>query len=275
MSALPFVYLNLAITADGKIAAEPGTLSKFGSRRDLEHLYELRAEADAIVCGAGTVNAERADLGSGPRRFQRQRLKAGRTAHPVRVVVSGAGRIETDSNLFRRRFGPIVMLVTEQTGRRRLRELQAVADAVRVCGEREIDFVSAFGWLGAEWGVKRLLGEGGGRLNEALFRAGVVRELHLTICPVVMGGAKAPTIADGQGVRRLAMATQCRLKRMRRVGSELFVVFSVRQTGKPGGCDCERKGLGRPGTLDAMLLGHPGFTLPAAQHHHPRQQSNA
>jgi hypothetical protein len=38
-------------------------------------------------------------------------------------------------------------------------------------------------------------------------------------------------------VRRLAMATQCRLERMRRVGSELFVVFSVRQTGEPDGCD--------------------------------------
>jgi 2,5-diamino-6-(ribosylamino)-4(3H)-pyrimidinone 5'-phosphate reductase len=238
MSALPFVYLNLAITADGKIAAETRTLSRFGSRRDLEHMYELRAEADAILCGAGTVNAEKADLGAGPVRFQRRRIAAGRQAHPVRVVVSGTGRIETDAKLFRRRLGPVILLVTERVKRRRLVELQAVADAVRVCGEEEIDFVSALRWLAAEWGVKRLLGEGGGQLNEALFRAGVVRELHLTICPVVMGGAKAPTIADGRGVRRLASGTACRLERMRRVGDELFVVYSVcpAVVGQSSGC---------------------------------------
>jgi 2,5-diamino-6-(ribosylamino)-4(3H)-pyrimidinone 5'-phosphate reductase len=227
MNQLPFVYLNLAMTADGKIATANRAFSRFGSRRDLEHLFELRAEADAILCGAGTVNAENADLGAGPERFRRRRLADGRAEHPVRVVVSGRGRIETSSKLFRRRLGPLVLLVTERVGRRRLRELEALADVVRVSGEREIDFDEALRWLGKEWAVKRLLCEGGGHLNEALFRAGLVRELHLTICPMIAGGAEAPTVADGKGVGRLALGAQCELERMRRVGDELYVVYSV------------------------------------------------
>jgi 2,5-diamino-6-(ribosylamino)-4(3H)-pyrimidinone 5'-phosphate reductase len=227
MNALPFVYLNLAMTADGKIATANRAFSRFGSRRDLEHLYELRVQADAILCGAGTVNAENADLGAGPERYRRQRIADGRAEHPVRVVVSGTGRIETDSKLFRRRLGPLVILVTERIKRRRLRELETLADAVRVCGEREIDFAEALSWLGKACAVKRLLCEGGGQLNEALFRASVVRELHLTICPLIAGGAEAPTVADGTGVGRLALGTCCQLERMRRVGDELYVVYSV------------------------------------------------
>jgi riboflavin biosynthesis pyrimidine reductase len=49
----------------------------------------------------------------------------------------------------------------------------------------------------------------------------------LTICPWVVGGAGAPTLADGAGVTGLGMATGCRLERMRRVGDELYVTYSV------------------------------------------------
>lgn len=226
-STLPFVFLNLAMTADGKIATANRAFSRFGSRRDLNHLFELRAQADGILSGARTINAEDADLGAGPARFRRQRLAEGRAEHPVRVVASGTGRIGIHGRLFRRELGPLVILVTEQIGVRRRRELESLADAVRVCGEREIDFVRSLRWLRKEWGVRRLLCEGGGQLNESMLRAGVVHELHLTICPFLAGGAQAPTVADGAGVARLGLATRCKLERMRRVGDELYVVYSV------------------------------------------------
>ena len=52
---MPFVFINMAVTADGKIATANRAVHSFGSARDLEHLYELRATADAILCGARTV----------------------------------------------------------------------------------------------------------------------------------------------------------------------------------------------------------------------------
>ena len=67
-------------------------------------------------------------------------------------------------------------------------------------------FPTALHWLRKYWGVKRLLCEGGGELNDALFRAGVVDELHLTICPKLFGGRRAPTMADGIGFPRLTAA---------------------------------------------------------------------
>src|SRR5437667_183717 len=135
---VPFVFINMAMTADGKIATANRAVSTFSSPRDFEHLLELRATADAVMAGA-----------------------------------------------------------------------RAVA------------------WLRGKWNVRRLLCEGGGELNGALFRAGLVNELHLTICPKIFGGRDAPTIADGKGVLHLADTTRLKLKSMKRAGDELFLVYDV------------------------------------------------
>ena len=80
-------------------------------------------------------------------------------------------------------------------------------------------------WLRRRWGVKRLLCEGGGELNAALFQAGLVDEVHLTICPKIFGGRTAPSIAEGEGFRRLADAMPFKLKSFKRFGNEVFAVF--------------------------------------------------
>jgi riboflavin biosynthesis pyrimidine reductase len=108
-----------------------------------------------------------------------------------------------------------------------LEKLRKVADDVKICGEKEIDFAKAFEWLSTEFNVRRLLCEGGGELNDALFRAGLVNELHLTICPKLFGGRHAPTIADGMGSLRLGDATRLKLQSMKRHGDELFLVYKV------------------------------------------------
>ena len=53
---LPFVLVNMAMTADGKIATTNRLVSSFSSRRDGQHLLELRATADAVMAGARTVD---------------------------------------------------------------------------------------------------------------------------------------------------------------------------------------------------------------------------
>ncbi|MEY2428569.1 MAG: 2,5-diamino-6-(ribosylamino)-4(3H)-pyrimidinone 5-phosphate reductase [Verrucomicrobiota bacterium] len=107
----------------------------------------------------------------------------------------------------------------------RLRKLREVADEVAVFGDDELDFRAALRWLRKKWKVKCLLCEGGGEINGGLFRAGLVDEIYQTLCPLVFGGRDAPTMADGRGVEALAQATKLRLKSLKRVGDELFLVY--------------------------------------------------
>jgi riboflavin biosynthesis pyrimidine reductase len=118
------------------------------------------------------------------------------------------------------------VLVSQSAPARRVQQLRRAADDVGIFGETEIDFRSALRWLYKKWNVKRLLCEGGGAVHEAVIRAGLLDELHLTMCPVIFGGRTAPTVAEGPGFGSLAAAKRLRLARMRRVGNELFAVFN-------------------------------------------------
>jgi riboflavin-specific deaminase-like protein len=223
---LPFVFLNMAMTADGKIATVNRAVHSFGSARDLRHLYELRATADAILCGARTVEISQATLGNGGEKFRRLRLKHHLSEYPLRVIVSGSGSIDPAAKIFRRRFSPIIVLTTSRAPQKKLALLRENADTIKISGGSEINFRAALRWLFEKWRVKRLLCEGGGELNDALFRAGLVDEIHLTICPKIFGGRHAPTIADGQGFPRLANAAGFKIFTKKRINGELFTVFS-------------------------------------------------
>ncbi len=94
-------------------------------------------------------------------------------------------------------------------------------------GERQLDLTAALEWLRRQWKVKRLICEGGGELNDAMFRAGLVDEVHLTICPKIFGGRDAPTISDGSGFEQLARAAQLELKSRRLANGEVFLVYEV------------------------------------------------
>jgi riboflavin-specific deaminase-like protein len=219
----------MAMTADGKIATANRAVSSFGSRRDQRHLLELRATADAVMAGARTVDLNRITMGPGSAKYRRLRVKHGLAEYNLRIVVSRSGTVNPEAELFKQRFSPILILTTRRATDRRLKTLRAVADEVKICGEKEIDFPEALRWLREKWKVKRLLCEGGGELNDALFRAGLVDELHLTICPKIFGGRKAPTIANGLGTGTLAQAAQLELKSAKRYGDELFLVYRVRK----------------------------------------------
>ena len=222
----------MAMTADGKIATANRRVSSFGSKLDRENLFKLRAQADAIMVGARTADSSPVNLGPGPTGHGTHRVEHRRARYSIRVIVSGTGTINPNAEVFRHRFSPIIILTTKNLPTSRFRQLKPLAEAVKVCGHKQVDFKEALRWLHEKWGVKRLLCEGGGQLNDALFRAGVVDELHLTICPIIFGGRNAATIADGVGVPKLSNAAVLRLKSLKRVANEVFLVYEVLKKSK-------------------------------------------
>jgi 2,5-diamino-6-(ribosylamino)-4(3H)-pyrimidinone 5'-phosphate reductase len=223
-AGLPFVFSNFAMTADGKIAFADHRFTPFTSQRDQGHMMALRATADAVLCGARTVDLSPTTLGTGGAKYRRLRLRRGLREHHLRIIVSGSGSVSPDAEIFKHRESPIIILTTQRAKGWRLKKLRQLAD-VKICGRREINFTAALRWLQQKWNVRRLLCEGGGELHDALIGAGLVDELHLTLSPRIFGGRSAPTIADGAGFTTLASAFPLQLTGARRVGQELFLTF--------------------------------------------------
>ena len=221
----PFVAINIAMTADGKIAPDTRRFHPFGSKRDQELMMELRSRVDAVMAGARTVGTGNVSLGPGGKKYQQKRLENGLSEFNLRVVVSRTGSISPRAYIFSKKFSPIILLTSEAASKERLSGLKKVTDDVFVSPGNEVDLAAALKWMRARWGVKKLLCEGGGELNAAMFEQGLVDELYLTICPVLFGGRTAPTLADGAGIERLGDARKFTLKSSKRVGDEMFCVF--------------------------------------------------
>ncbi|NQE35913.1 RibD family protein [Microcoleus asticus] len=89
----------------------------------------------------------------------------------------------------------------------------------------EIDWIDAFQQL-ANFDIKRLAILGGGKLVASVLAAGLVEELWLTVCPLILGGADAPTPVEGEGF--LAdLAPKLELLAVKQVGQEVFLHYRV------------------------------------------------
>lgn len=225
--SLPHISVNMSMTADGKIANTRLISHSSRSTYDQHRLLFLRSHADAVIVGARTAEATGITLGPGPDKYRRARIARGLREFNVRVIVSGSGSINPKAEVFQHHFSPIIVLTTDRIRRHNLKRLQSTATVVHVCGHKKIDFHEAFRWLRQEWGVVHLLCEGGGQLNNALFRSNHVRELFLTICPFVFGGRNTPTIADGMDIHKLQDSVSLELKSIRKRKNELFTVYDV------------------------------------------------
>lgn len=202
-------------------------------------MLELRARADAVLCGARTVDKGEVTLGTGGEKYRRARVQAGLAEHHLRVIVSGSASINPNAYIFTKRFSPILLITSGAAPKERLRKLEPKVDDIFVSRGRFVDFREALQWLAEKWEVRRLLCEGGGEVNAPLFAERLVDELHLTTAPVIFGGRTAPTLADGTGIPKLADAVRLRLKHREFIGSEIYSVYQVPRRGATRG---ERSG---------------------------------
>jgi len=224
---LPYLIINMAMSADGKTASANRKLHNFGSKHDLENLYKLRATADAVMCGARTVESPDVTLGTGGEKYKKMRIKNGLQQCHLRIVVSGSCSVKTDIPIFKSAISPLIILTTESAPQQALENIQRAGARLIKCGKSEIDFHKALAILKKEWNVNMLVCEGGGMLNSALFRERLVDELYLTICPLIIGGKNAPTIADGLGIQSIDKAINLKLISKRKIGNEMFLRFKV------------------------------------------------
>jgi riboflavin biosynthesis pyrimidine reductase len=81
----------------------------------------------------------------------------------------------------------------EKTGY--LADLRKKSISYLIAGKSEIDFAAALERLHRDFGIRKLMLEGGGGVNGSLLAAGLIDEISLLLCPFA-DGAPAPTVFD-------------------------------------------------------------------------------
>ncbi len=197
----PFVFINVAVTADGKMDTYEHKGSAISSGRDKERVDRLRAESDAVMVGGRTLLDEDPKLTVKSEVLRAERVARGLTSNPIKVGVVTEADIKPDSNFLNVGATRIVIFTTDRTSKAQVETLRFRGVEVFVHEGTRVDLEKALHTL-KELGVNRLMVEGGGTLNFELLRLGLVDELTMYIAPMIFGGASAPTAAAGLGVAR-------------------------------------------------------------------------
>jgi riboflavin-specific deaminase-like protein len=206
----PYLAINMVATADGR-AALNGSAVGIGSTADKRLMRELRAEADVVLHGAGTVRADPLSARV-PRDLIEQRLAAGLSEQPLGAIVTRSGNLPAQHPYYE---SATVIYVTSD------RVVHVDAATVEICRVGSVP--EAVDDL-ARRGVRRILCEGGPTLNAALFAAGLIDDVFLTIAPKVIGGRDPLTIVKGD---QFADAIHLELGSLVELEGELFLRYRV------------------------------------------------
>ena len=197
----PFVFINVAMTADGKIDTFARKGAAISSQRDKERVDQLRAEADAIMVGGRTLLDEDPKLTVKSESLRAERVARGLPPNPVKVGVVSDANLRADSKFLNEGAARVVIFTTHQTSKDKLAFLHSRNVNVYVHDSERVGLHKALATL-RELGIQRLMVEGGATLNFELMRLGLVDEVTAYIAPMIFGGESAPTMAAGAGLER-------------------------------------------------------------------------
>jgi 2,5-diamino-6-(ribosylamino)-4(3H)-pyrimidinone 5'-phosphate reductase len=212
---LPYVLVNMVSSVDGR-SSVGGKAAGIGSRADREAMRALRSHVDAVMVGAGTLRAEKLNLG----------LDDPDARQPLAVIVGGTGDLPVRERLTVRQQCVILTVpegprVSAEAGVDRL----TVIEAPRT-GQGRVDLRWLLEYLRAEQAVGRLLVEGGPELNRAMIDAGLADEIFLTLAPKLLSGKEAAIVRgyDGETTGR---SRNLDLLSVHISGSELFLRYRL------------------------------------------------
>jgi riboflavin-specific deaminase-like protein len=234
MPARPFVTVNFAITADGKISTRKRTPSDFSTPADKRRLLEIRATCDAILVGARTLGSDTMSMGLPAADLRDARVQQGKPSHPWRVIVSNSGKFSPELKLFHTPKLPTpIVFTTRAMPSRTITALAPLCDLYLHLSEK-VNLRAMLMTLREDYGVKRVVCEGGGALLHALVADDLVDELHVTICPRVFGGKTAPTLTGVAGAFFPA-SVPLRLEYSELLGDEFFTRWQVARRRRKSG----------------------------------------
>jgi 2,5-diamino-6-(ribosylamino)-4(3H)-pyrimidinone 5'-phosphate reductase len=217
----PFVFINIAASADGKISNESRQQIRISCREDMERVDKLRASSDAIMVGIGTVLSDNPKLTVKSSILREQRIKNGLNPNPMRVVVDGRCRIPPDAEVLNEEAKTIVA-VSELANPERVDKIKKRAE-VLVSGKTKVNLKTVVKEL-YNRGIRRLMVEGGGTLNQGLLQEGLVDEIVMYYGNLIIGGKNSPTPVDG---RSFSPVLELELIELERVGNGLVARWKI------------------------------------------------
>ncbi|MCW6509583.1 RibD family protein [Lichenifustis flavocetrariae] len=194
----PRVIVHMASSVDGRIQSRRWGGIEVGSLYEEVH---ASLNGDAWMCGRitmqGYTRGQPTD-DSDPTPVPRVSHIVNRAAPGYAIALDFGGRLHWGA---RNAIDGdhVVVVLSETVSDAHLNALRASGVSYIFGGRDTIDLAMALKTLRREFGIRRLLVEGGGKINGSFLAAGLVDELNLLLAPAVDGGSGVPALFDHEG----------------------------------------------------------------------------
>ncbi len=217
----PWVLSKYAMTLDGKICARTGDSRWVSGDASRQRVHLLRKKMTAILCGIGTVLADDPMLNT--------RIASQPEArNPIRIVVDRQLRIPMDCMLVRTANEiPTIVVHSPMANQYKKEMLNAAGVKTWPCSDLH-ELLKRAG----EERIDGILLEGGGTLNEAFLREGLIDEVFAFIAPKIIGGSDAKTPVEGLGFAKMSEALALRDVQIEQLGDDVLIHGLVSNTKK-------------------------------------------
>ncbi|AFY33832.1 RibD family protein [Calothrix sp. PCC 7507] len=239
----PHTTVVLAMSVDGKIADARREPARFGSRADKAHLEKQIAASDAVIFGAGTLRAYGTSLTVSHPKLLQQRTQEGKPTQPVHIVITHSAKLDPEIHFFKQPIRRWLLTTTvgelfwqgglqarTPTLGNRAQEYPPEFEQILVfeTPTGQVDTLAALQHL-TTLGITRLVVLGGGELVASMLELDLIDEFWLTVCPLILGGAIAPTPVEGTGFLP-ELAPRLQLLEVQTVEQEVFLHYRLQRS---------------------------------------------
>ena len=172
----PFVVGHLGQSLDGRIATDNGVSQTISGPENLDHLHRLRAMADVVLVGAGTVQHDNP-------RLTTRRVPGD---NPTRVVLDPDCRLASDCGLFTDHAAPTLVFCRESC---RSRYTDVAVETLPCETDGRLSLPALLDNL-VRRGLPVVFVEGGGVTVSAFLQAGLLDLLQITVAPMIIGAGR-------------------------------------------------------------------------------------
>lgn len=206
-----YVVGKTAMTLDGRIATASGESQWITSDESRKAGHQLRAAADAIIAGAGTIIADDPALTA--------RTERG-TEYPLRIVLDTKARTAPGAKVYERSGKGALLAATDAAPAARLSAFKEMGVEVLVLPADDAGRPDTHALLAAlhERNIVSVLVEGGGEVLGAFFDADLLNEIEMFVAPKLFGGGK-PAFG-GDGIAHLTDADRFSFQQIKSAGPD-------------------------------------------------------
>ena len=211
----PYVIINCAMSADGKIASPSGRQLRISNEEDIKRMYNLRNSCDAVLVGVNTILSDNPKLTVNEKYVEKPR-------NPIRVILDTHCRTKPDALAVNDQAKTIIITNGEcdKNYSENVEVVQCPTDS-----EGLIDLGQTLQILHNR-GVEKLMVEGGSTIIWNFLKHGFVDDLFIFIGPIIVGGKYTPSVADGEGIDE-GTPIHLKLVEFQKIGEGLLVHYKM------------------------------------------------